>query len=179
MTRKTLRTPGFFTCQIFGILLLTAFVNLGAQETPSLEELPGLRERAVLMHIVSRVVEQNQTVVWDSSSTKMTLPGQPVALQLVGSNIIVVVQFTPFLRPNNQHVLVAHGQIWINLPNEGISFHTTMQTIPLEFRETIYFFPLGSVRSSDESNIEIQLMVEPYSEGAFSTEDNNRNVGPP
>jgi hypothetical protein len=85
-----------------------------------------------------------------------------VRLKLVGSNLVAAVQFTPFLRPNGRHILVTLGQIWINVPNEGISFHTTMQTIPIEFSEQVYFFPLGSMRDHDAPSIEIQLVLEPY-----------------
>ena len=134
----------------------------GIPET--LEELPGLRERAVVMHMVSRIVEQNHQVVWNMESTKITIPGRPVGLKLVSSDIIVAVQFTPFLRNNSRHTLVAQGQIWVNVPNEGISYHTTMQTIPFDFQEQVYFFPLGSVDERDESHIEIQLMMSPLSE---------------
>ena len=144
------------------LLFLAAGTILSAQE-PSLLELPGLRERAVVMHIISRIVEQNQEVVWDSENTRVTIPGRPVGLKLVGSNLVVAVQFTPFMRPGGRNILVAQGQIWINVPDEGISYHTTMQTIPLEFREQIYFFPLGSMPAKDEAHIEIQLVLEPYS----------------
>jgi len=150
---------------------------LGAQETTSLEELPGLRERAVVIHIVSRIVEQNQEVVWNSENSRATLPGRPVGLKLVGTNLIVAVQFTPFLRPNSQHILVAQGQIWINIPNEGMRYHTTIQTIPLEFSEQIYFFPLGSIDAQDEAHIEIQLMVEPYSGSSIEHPDRRSGQG--
>jgi len=136
---------------------------INAQDN-ALEELPGLRERAVVMRIVSRIVEQNQQVVWNSENTRVTIPGRPVGLKLVGENLIVAVQFTPFLRANGQHILVAQGQIWINIPNQGVSYNTTMQTIPIEFNEQVYFFPLGSMNTKDEgSSIEIQLIMEPYS----------------
>ena len=135
-------------------------MGLAAQE-PTLEEIPGLRERAVVMRIISRIVEQDQQVAWNSENTRVTLPGRPVGLRMVGSNLIVAVQFTPFLRPNGQHILVAQGQIWINDPDEGIRYHVTMQTIPLYFTEQVYFFPLGSM--SDDAHIEIQLVLEPYS----------------
>jgi hypothetical protein len=160
--------------------ILFAAGALCAQEA-SLEELPGLRERAVVMHIIARIVEQKQDVqevVWNAENTKLTLPGRPVGLKLVGSNLVVAVQFTPFLRPNGRHTLVAQGQIWINIPGEGISYHTTMQTIPLQFREQVYFFPLGSVKAAaDEARIEIQLMLEPFMEG--STAVDAGNVSPP
>jgi hypothetical protein len=138
-------------------------------------ELPGIKERALVMHIVSRIVEENQNVVWNSENMKVTIPGRPVGLKLLGEDLVVAVQFTPFLRPNGRLTLVAQGQIWKNVPNEGISYYTTMQTIPLEFREQVYFFPLGSMKEPNEAHIEIQLVLEPYIEGP--TTDNYRNRG--
>jgi len=145
------------------ILLLMAQAVINAQDS-TLEELPGLKERAVVMRIVSRIIEQNQQVVWNSENTRVTIPGRPVGLKLVGENLIVAVQFTPFLRSNGQHLLVAQGQIWINIPNQGVSYNTTMQTIPLAFNEQVYFFPLGSIdaKDNDGASIEIQLILEPY-----------------
>ena len=154
-----------FTCGkkflFVGILLLAAGMNLAADEV-SLEEIPGLRERAVVVRIVSRIVEHNQAVVWDSENIKVTIPGRPVGIQLMGSNVVVAAQFTPFLRPSGTHILVTHCQIWINIPEEGITHHTTMQTVPLDFGETIYFFPLGSMRANNEARMEIELTLEPY-----------------
>ncbi|MDR0497395.1 MAG: hypothetical protein LBH42_07260 [Treponema sp.] len=172
---------------LLGILFFMVGTTLSAQES-SLEQVPGLRERAVVMRIISRIVEQNQEVVWDEENTQLTIPGRPVGIKLVGSDLVVAVQFTPFLRPDGRHLLVAQGQIWINIPNQGISYHTTMQTIPLEFREQVYFFPLGSMRAPDEARIEIQLALEPYhrlNEGAeprsdsSSPERGRRSEGPP
>jgi hypothetical protein len=146
-----------------GILFFAAIVTLGSQESfPG--EFPNLWERPVVMHIVSRIVGQDQQVVWNTENTRVTFSRHPVGLRLVGSDLVVTVQFTPFLRPDGRHTLVAQGQIWINLPEQGISHHTTMQTIPLEFQEQIYFFPLGSIRAGDEAHIEIQLVLEPYSD---------------
>jgi len=146
------------------ILFFGAMETLGAQES-SLEELPGLRERAVMLRIISRIVEQNQQVVWNSENSRATIPGRPVGLKLVGSNLVVAVQFTPFLRPQGKHVLVAQGQIWVNVPDEGIHYYTTMQTIPIQFSEQVYFFPLGSMDTHDEAQIEIQLVMEPFERG--------------
>lgn len=159
-----------------GILFFAFQFALAAQE-PSLEELPGLKERAVVVRIVSRIVEQNQDVVWNAENAKVTIPGRPVGLKLVGTNVVVAVQFTPFLQANGQNILVALGQIWINVPNEGIRYQTTMQTIPLNFGEQVYFFPLGSIEAKDEARIEIQLVLEPYSdEGSSASAENTVNT---
>jgi hypothetical protein len=160
---------------LIGVVFLLAGRTLIAQET-SLEELPGLRERAVVMHIISRIVEQNQQEVWNSENTSITIPGRPVGLKLVGANLIVAVQFTPFLRRSGQHTLMAQGQIWVNVPNEGMRYPTTMQTIPLQFNEQVYFFPLGPVENENEAYIEIQLMLEPYSDEATFTRRERRRA---
>jgi hypothetical protein len=130
----------------------------------ALEELvPGLKDRAIIMEIVARIVEQGQNVVWNTENSKVIISGQPVGLKLVGANIVVLVQFTPYFWATDNHVLVAQGQIWIKAPNNGISYHTTMQSIPLVFGEEIFFFPLGSQDSQDDARIEIQLVLHPYS----------------
>jgi hypothetical protein len=150
-----------------------------AQESPFFELL-GIRERALVMRIVSRIVEENQNVVWNSENMKITFPGRPVGLKLLGEDLVVAVQFTPFLRSNGRLTLVAQGQIWKNVPNEGISYHTTMQTIPMEFREQVYFFPLGSIKNENEAHIEIQLVLEPYIDGPPPNNNRNRgNITPP
>ncbi|MDR2798089.1 MAG: hypothetical protein LBB80_07075 [Treponema sp.] len=147
---------------LFGSLLFLVTRGAAPQE-PSLEEvLPALKERAVVLDITARVVEKNQQEVWNSFNSKVTIPGKPVSLKLVGTNILVVVQFTPYLRGDGNNLLVAQGQIWVDIPNRGIHYQTTIQTIPLEFGEQIYFFPLGSVDSQDEAHIEIQLELHPY-----------------
>jgi hypothetical protein len=150
---------------LLGSLLFLAAVSAVQAQELSLEDLlPGLREKAVIMDIAARIVEQNQEVVWNSENSRVTIPGRPVGLKLVGANVVVAVQFTPYFRSNGNNVLVAQGQIWINVPDKGMSYQTTMQTIPMEFGEMIYFFPLGSIESPDHSRIEIQLVLRPYIE---------------
>jgi hypothetical protein len=166
MTRKPL--------VLFGsIFLMSANVWIFPQNTALEEMLPGLKERAVVLDIVARVVEENQQEVWNATNSKVTLPGRPVGLRLVGENIVVAVQFTPYFRNDGNNVLVAQGQIWVNVPNEGIRYQTTMQTIPMKFGEQIYFFPLGSVKSPDEAHIEIRLALHPYVKDPNTNPDRN------
>lgn len=143
------------------------FINIAAAQEFSLGNmLPGIRERAVVIDIVARVVEHDsdaaQREVWNSVSSKITIPGRPVTLRLVGSNIVIAVQFTPYFPRNGNNVLVAQGQIWMNVPDQGIRYQTTLQTIPLEFGESIYFFPLGSEPSENGVRIEIQIQLNRY-----------------
>jgi hypothetical protein len=150
--------------RLFSSLLFLAANTVVAAQEPGLEELlPGLKDRAVVLDIVARVVEQNRQEVWNSVNSKVTIPGRPVGLKLVGANVIVAVQFTPYFRRDGHIMLVAQGQIWVDVPNAGIRYQTTMQTIPMELGERIYFFPLGSADSPDEeARIEIMLVLRPY-----------------
>ena len=123
---------------------------------------PGLRDRAIIIDFSARIIEQNQEIVWNSENTKVTISGRPVVLRLMGNNLVIEAQFTPFIRPNGNNVLVAQAQVWIQTADQGISFRANMQTIPIDFDDYIYFFPLGSSASDNEPQIEIQIAVYPF-----------------
>jgi hypothetical protein len=145
-------------CLAAALLLIFAHTAMSAQEN-GLEEL--LKEQAVVLDINARVVEQNQAVVWNEAHQRVTISGRAVGLRLVGVNVVVVVQFTPYIHAKGQHVLVAQGQIWAEVPGQGIRYQTSMQTIPMDYDEPIYFFPLGSVVAEDSPRIEIQITLKP------------------
>jgi hypothetical protein len=142
----------------------------GSTGAASTEMTPELRRRALVLDINARVLNE-QTVIWNESHQKITMPGSPVSIRLIGANVIVAVQFTPFIRRHGS-VLVAQGQIWISNPESGAGYYTSIQTIPMEFDEPIVFFPLGTSGQSNSSqlssSIEIILTVNPYRETAVT-----------
>jgi hypothetical protein len=143
-------------------VLIFLAAGLGAEE-PGLEELlPGLRNRAVVLDIDARVVEENKAVVWKEAHQRITIPGRPVGMNLVGANLAVAVQFTPYLQARGQNVLVAQVQLWVEVPNQGVRYQTSIQTIPLGFDEPIYFFPLGSAGAENSAHIEIMITLKHY-----------------
>jgi hypothetical protein len=137
---------------------------LPVPESPDAPQRPRFRGRPLVLDITARVIEQNQTVIWNESHKKETIPGRPVGIKLVGTNIAVEVQFTPYFRRGGQKFLVAQGQIWLEVPNQGVRYHTSMQTIPLEFGEPIYFFPLGPRKDEGATYIEVMLTLSPQDE---------------
>jgi len=132
--------------------------------------IPELRRSALVLDINARVLSAHaepqsagsENIIWNENHQKLAIPGSPVSIQLVGSNVVVAVQFTPFIRRRG-NVLVAQGQIWISDPNNGVGYYTSIQTIPMEFNEPIHFFPLGTSEHLN-STIEIILTVTPYRE---------------
>ena len=161
---------------LFFILFIAAFGDyIGAEDHPTnIREITHrLRRQELVIEIHARVLdtdisEEEQNIVWNEVHRRTAMPGSPVGLKLVGSNIVLALQFTPFVRRHGS-VLVAQGQIFINDPEGGMRYYTSMQTIPMEFGEPIYFFPLGS--SQPDSWIEIILTVNPQTD--TNTENEN------
>jgi len=153
---------------LVGILLIfIASLSISAQEGTR-ETRAGasgmsseLRRHALVMDINARVLS-DQIVAWDESDKRIAVPGSPVGIQLVGSNIILIMQFTPFVRRQGNS-LVAQGQIWIHNPDGSLGYFTYIQTVPMEFNEPIYFFPLGA---DTNPSIQIIIKVNPNNESA-------------
>jgi hypothetical protein len=81
---------------------------------------------------------------WQAERVKYTVPGSPVPFKFVGDNVVVLVQVTPFGRQDGQGlVLVTQGQVWIKSKEGGISYHTTINTLSVDYGEKVFFFPLG------------------------------------
>jgi hypothetical protein len=151
----------------FFILAVGAQIN--AQDSQVAGTATRMGKRALVIDIDARVLGNKEDVVWKETTKRTTMPGSPVSVKLVGSNVVVAVQFTPFIRRNGQSVLVAQGQIWIDDPSKGWCYYTSIQTIPMEFGEPIYFFPLGSSQHLDAS-IEIILTVNPNAAAVLPSE---------
>jgi hypothetical protein len=118
--------------------------------------------RPIELHMVTRVLEKGGVEAWNSDTYRVTAPGRPVGLKIVGENVAVYVQFTPYPRRNRQGVLVAQGQIFTETTEGGLQCRTMLQTVPLEYGEQVFFFPLGSGSSDDEAHIEIQIEMNHY-----------------
>ena len=154
---------------LVSILIFASSIASEAQEQPPSRTggaPPGLRRQALVMDINARVLTDEQEVSWYQSIQRVAMPGNPVIVRLVGSNVVVVAQFTPLIRRQG-NVLVAQGQIWIETPGRGVSYYTSIQTIPMDFDEPLYFFPLGT----NNSSIEIVLTVNPYTIASAENEN--------
>jgi len=162
------------TALIVFIFLVPCVVAVQAQEketsqvslpsdSPMQNLLPRFRGRAVVIDIDARILE-NGKIIWNETNQKITIPGRPVEIKLIGENLVVVVRLT-FI-PNNrdgQKLLVAQGQIFMADSSQGIRYQASVQTIPLEFNETVCYFPLGPFKPEEGgSSIEVMLTLKPY-----------------
>ena len=151
---------------LISVICIFAAGILGAQEQQEVTAggmRPEIRRRSLILDINARVLESENVVSWSEADRKTTISGSPVGIRLDGSNVVVSVQFTPYVRRHG-NMLVAQVQIWFNDPSHGVNYHTSIQTIPFGFNEPIYFFPLG--QPQDSSSIEIIITVNPFREPA-------------
>jgi len=161
----------FCLFSVFNLFILIIPINAQNRGFNSSTTVPENRRQALVLNINSRVLEEDgKKVVWSENNRKTSISGIPVGVQLVGSNIVVVVQFTPYIR-NDGNVLVIQGQIWVADPEKGVTYFTSIQTVPMEFSEPVYFFPLGESKNLSPS-IEIVITVSPYNGSGSSTESN-------
>jgi len=140
-------------------------VSLPSGDSPMKNIQPRLQGRAVVMNIDARILD-NGEIVWNETNQKTTIPGRPVEIKLIGENLVVVVRFT-FIRNQSggQKLLVAQGQVWMADPGKGIRYQTSVQTIPVEFDETVCYFPLGPFKpEAGSSSIEVMLTLRPNEE---------------
>jgi hypothetical protein len=162
------RPCGLMLVFLFSCSLLSAQQTTpekGQEQHPkSRDSLSGLQEKPIIFQIDAKVFDEANTEVWASSGSKVTISGKPVSLRLVGNNVVVLVMFTPYFKQDGAGFLVAQGQIWVEVPGQGMSYRTTLQTIPVALGETIYFLPLGANELADNS-IEIKVEIKPFSGG--------------
>jgi hypothetical protein len=154
--------------------LVAAGIRIYGEDPQTVTTMPGMRNRTLVLNVDARVLDDKQAVIWNETNRRLTIPGNPVGIKMVGTNLVVIMQFTPFFRRSGQKMLVAQGQIWIDIPNEGINYYTSIQTIPIEFNEPVYFFPLGSSKQTD-ALIEIMLTVNQYNENEPAQAKVNEN----
>lgn len=140
---------------LFSLLLIITCIPVFSQNQVEIK--PGQQRQALNLNIESRVLGGEKEVVWNEINNKVAIPGSPVGIQMRGPNIVLAVQFTPFMRRGG-NVLVAHSQIWIADANNSVTYYTSIQTIPMEFNEKIHYYPLGSPEQVTPS-IEIVITV--------------------
>jgi hypothetical protein len=136
--------------------------GLHAQEL-LLDEFPALRDKAVVLQMTTRIQEKNKEV-WNANNSRVTIPGRPVSIKLVGENLIIEILFTVEMATGGKYKLAARSQVWINVPEKGMSYKTTNHSAPIGFGEQILYLPLGSDSSSDNPRIEMRLTMYRYGE---------------
>lgn len=152
-----------FGARAFGAALVyAAALGLSARLEAQEQPLPELfKDRALSVNIQARVVEGEQSAAWESASLRYTVPGNPVGVKLVGSNVVILVQITPFEDGKGGLVLVSQGQVWVRRGEGDLSYRTTLDSVSVRYGEPVLFFPLGR-DPGGKAPIRIEISVDRY-----------------
>ncbi len=146
----------------FCLAFCALFVSVAARAQSRESDIPeGLKDKALTITINAVVMGQADTVAWQAGSSRSTIPGTPVGVKLVGTNVAILVQLTPFDDGKGGLVLVTQGQVWVKRPNGELSYFTSLDTVAVHYGERVYFFPLGR-STSGEAAMRVEVSVEHY-----------------
>jgi hypothetical protein len=154
---------------IFSLLVLFLAANLSfSEEEEKWEELIDLLDKAFNISLKITVQEGDNETAWTLDVSRITIIGRTVRVRLVGSNIIILANLTPYQDPEDKDKidLVVQWQTWISSSGKGVvEYKPAMRTIPLNLGESALFFPLGSGEKDEDFNsfnIAIKLQINPY-----------------
>lgn len=143
-------------------LIMALLVHAGARAEEGLDIPEGLKDKALTVSIKAFVVQGGASPVWQSESTRFTMPGTPVSVKLVGANVIILVQVTPYEGSvKGALVLVTQGQVWVKRPSGELSYRTSVDTVSVHYGEKVIFFPLGR-KDSGETPMRLEIFVDRY-----------------
>ena len=134
---------------VFFIISTLAFSQIsdGEQVLSVLEELYEIE-------IILSLEQSNQLSLWYSKQSEETYLGQPVNVQIYGSNLRVNASFTPYRIKNEGLILVAQGQIWFSSnSNDPAQYVSTYRSLPISSGEKIFFYPLGLSNEIDGNGL--------------------------
>ena len=123
-------------------------------------------EQVLCMNIAAKISEAGEDAVWKVENSKNTISGRSVSVKLVGDNIVVLADFTPYVDADSSIVLVAQAHVWIS-PQGGkpLEHFTALTSLPVRMGEKVVFFPLGvtsmKASSGNTYNIELEIRVLP------------------
>ncbi len=107
------------------------------------ESLNELLEGALEIRITARIIDEDENVeVWNMHVTRVTIGGRSVSVQMEGSNLRVFAEFTPYWENDQELLIVAQGQTWIE-HGTGTTpqYRTAFNTLPVRLGEPIIFLP--------------------------------------
>lgn len=127
-----------------------------------------LEDNALNIKIITRIVDEDGTTIWDTEMSRITISGKSVKVKLSGVNMLVITDITPYIINDSTILLVSQGEIWIGSSGSAeMKHYSTIKSLPVGYGESVLFFPLGVIKASDTKiyNIELEIQVHMHSRG--------------
>lgn len=87
--------------------------------------------------------EGPKDIAWGETLVRNVPFAVPLDVRLVGQNVVALVQIVPIESGGANVDLIVQGQVWVKMPDNSLSFKTTIQTLSIPLGSRFYFYPLG------------------------------------
>lgn len=145
------------------ILVLILFLTPAAvrgQESVAPDTAMLLREALLVSVDMVVSTSDGSEELWNSHVDKITIPGRSVNFGIEGRDSKLNVVLTPYPTENGELLLVARNEIWI-----GGEYSQGLTTLPIAYRDKVYYYPLGRAgEGSDGNPVEVRMAINiiPY-----------------
>ena len=168
-------TRGFnFFIYIPVLFILYAAPFVFSDEIDPAEEALKHLENVLKVEFEVKLIQPGEVNAWNAKKIKYTIPGYTVLLKVEGTNIKFHGNFTPYTR-KTQLFLLVQAQVWLSDPvHKSFRYFTCVKSISLTYGEKVIFLPLGVTKSNTENdvqNIEIEILITPYSQKKEEVQD--------
>jgi hypothetical protein len=87
--------------------------------------------------------DASKDIVWGETLARILPFAAPLDVRLVGKNVVALIQIVPIELRTTVVDIIVQGQVWVKMPDDSLSFKTTVQTLSLPLGSRLYFYPLG------------------------------------
>ena len=131
-------------------------------ESGSIESIPlSIRGEALAVSVKAMANYPDSQEPWQASDRKYTVPGTPVSVKMMGSDVAVMVSMTPYRTKEGTLFMIAQGQVWFRDADGTVRYRSTVDTVGVNFGEKLLFYPFG-VYPDGRAPLRIELVVDPY-----------------
>jgi hypothetical protein len=103
--------------------------------------------------------EGAKDIAWGETLVRNVPFAVPLDVRLVGQNVVALIQIVPIEAGDANVNLFVQGQVWVKMPDNSLSFKTSIQTLSLPLGSRFYFYPLG-VDSKTGAPIAVEIKVD-------------------
>ena len=114
-----------------------------------------------LINFCIRILDHEDNHLVNSSWSRITMPGQSIAINLKANNLNIAVLFVPYFVNENTVMLLSKSKVILkNVNDSGGRFYSAVDSIPLKIGEKALFFPLGLLQGKVENISSCVLEIE-------------------
>lgn len=98
-------------------------------------------------------------IPWGEALTRALPFAAPLDVRLVGKNVVALLQIIPMNLKVSVVELMVQGQIWVKMPDESMSYKTTLNSMNVALGSRLLFYPLG-MDSRNGAPIAVEIRVD-------------------